>query len=237
MTFVKNIPTQDEVLIWLNNVKMFDGLTTDALIPILENASYMEFSTGELISYEGMPFSGCFLVLAGKVEVFRNTYLGEEKVFGIFSPYELVAIAAVFMPHNRFPMTIRAKTNCSLLLLEKNSVLQVCMNNPIVMQRLLVQFSSKLYEQINNIDWLTSSSAEQRLAAYILSLSSKQDISFVLPISRSQLATKLGIRYETLSRLISSWRKQKIIEIKLNQVTILKTTYLHQLTLPSQRSF
>lgn len=237
MTFVKNIPTQDEVLIWLNNVKMFDGLTTDALIPILENASYMEFSTGELISYEGMPFSGCFLVLAGKVEVFRNTYLGEEKVFGIFSPYELVAIAAVFMPHNRFPMAIRAKTNCSLLLLEKNSVLQVCMNNPIVMQRLLVQFSSKLYEQINNIDWLTSSSAEQRLAAYILSLSSKQDISFVLPISRSQLATKLGIRYETLSRLISSWRKQKIIEIKLNQVTILKTTYLHQLTLPSQRSF
>ena len=217
MTFVKNIPTQDEVLIWLNNVKMFDGLTTDALIPILENASYMEFSTGELISYEGMPFSGCSLVLAGEVEVFRNTYLGEEKVFGIFSPYELVAIAAVFMPHNRFPMTIRAKTNCSLLLLEKNSVLQVCMNNPIVMQRLLVQFSSKLYEQINNIDWLTSSSAEQRLAAYILS--------------------KLGIRYETLSRLISSWRKQKIIEIKLNQVTILKTTYLHQLTLPSQRSF
>ena len=177
------------------------------------------------------------MVLAGKVEVFRNTYLGEEKVFGIFSPYELVAIAAVFMPHNRFPMTIRAKTNCSLLLLEKNSVLQVCMNNPIVMQRLLVQFSSKLYEQINNIDWLTSSSAEQRLAAYILSLSSKQDISFVLPISRSQLATKLGIRYETLSRLISSWRKQKIIEIKLNQVTILKRTYLHQLTLPSQRSF
>ena len=237
MTFVKNIPTQDEILTWLNNVKMFDGLTTDALIPILENASYMEFSTGELISYEGMPFSGCSLVLAGKVEVFRNTYLGEEKVFGIFSPYELVAIAAVFMPHNRFPMTIRAKTNCSLLLLEKNSVLQVCMNNPIVMQRLLVQFSSKLYEQINNIDWLTSSSAEQRLAAYILSLSSKQDISFVLPISRSQLATKLGIRYETLSRLISSWRKQKIIEIKLNQVTILKRTYLHQLTLPSQRSF
>ena len=237
MTFVKNIPTQDEILIWLNNVKMFDGLTNDALIPILENASYMEFSTGELISYEGTPFSGCSLVLAGKVEVFRNTYLGEEKVFGIFSPYELVAIAAVFMPHNRFPMTIRAKTNCSLLLLEKNSVLQVCMNNPIVMQRLLVQFSSKLYEQINNIDWLTSSSAEQRLAAYILSLSSKQDISFVLPISRSQLATKLGIRYETLSRLISSWRKQKIIEIKLNQVTILKTTYLHQLTLPSQRSF
>ena len=50
MTFVKNIPTQDEILIWLNNVKMFDGLTTDALIPILENASYMDFSIGELIS-------------------------------------------------------------------------------------------------------------------------------------------------------------------------------------------
>ena len=237
MTFVKTMPAQSEILNWLNSVKLFDGVTTDALKPIIENANYLEFSTGDLISYEGMLFSGCSLVITGKVEVFRNTYLGEEKIFGIFSPYELVAIAAVFMPHNRFPMTIRAKTHCSLLLLEKSSVLQVCMNNPIIMQRLLVQFSTKLYEQINNIDWLTSSSAEQRLAAYILSQSSKHDVSFVLPISRSQLATKLGIRYETLSRLMSSWRKQKIIEIELNNIKIINKSYLNELTLPSKRSF
>lgn len=237
MTFIKNMPAQSDILNWLSRVKLFDELTKDALLSIIENANYLEFNAGELIGYEGMPFLGCSLVITGKVEVFRNTYLGEEKIFGIFSPYELVAIAAVFMPHNRFPMTIRAKTHCSLLMLEKNSVLHACMHNPIIMKRLLVQFSIKLYEQINNIDWLTSSSAEQRLAAYILSQSSKQDLSFVLPISRSQLATKLGIRYETLSRLISSWRKKNIIQIELNRITILNNTYLNELSLPSQRSF
>ncbi|OCG23653.1 diacylglyceryl transferase [Gilliamella sp. wkB108] len=237
MTFIKNTPTQQQILTWLNHVKLFEGLTKDALMPIVENANYIECGNGEIISYEGMPLSGCSLVISGKVEVFRNTYLGEEKIFGIFSSYQLVAIAAVFMPHNRLPMTIRAKTECSVLLLEKNSILQVCENNPIIMQRLLTRFSAKLYEHINNIDWLTSSSAEQRLAAYFLSLCSKQSYQFSLPISRGQLATKLGMRYETLSRLISSWRKQQIIEIESNKIHVLNVTYLNELTLPSQRSF
>ena len=106
------------------------------------------------------------------------------------------------------------------------------------MQRLLIRFSTKLYEQINNIDWLTSSSSEQRLASYLLSLcSSDNTYQFILPISRGQLATKLGIRYETLSRLMSSWRKQQIIQVENNRINILNETYLKELTLPFQRSF
>lgn len=237
MTFVKNTLIQRQILNWLNQVKLFAGLSKDALIPIIENVSYLQFSNGEIISYEGTPLSGCYLVISGQVEVFRNTYLGEEKIFGLFSHFELVAIAAIFMSHNRFPMTIRAKTDGSALLIEKNSLLQVCKNNPVIMQRLLIRFSTKLYEQINNIDWLTSSTAEQRLAAYLLSLCTKQDYQFSLPISRGQLATKLGMRYETLSRLISAWRKLKIINIEKNNIIILNTTYLNELTLPSQRSF
>lgn len=238
MIFVKNIPTEQQIFGWLTQVELFQGLTKEALMPIIESASYKRLSKGDMISYEGKPSSCCVLVLTGEVEVYRSTYLGEEKIFGIFNHYQLVAIAAIFMPHNRFPMTIRAKTDCSVLLIEKQSLLQVCKINPIIMQRLLIRFSTKLYEQINNIDWLTSSSSEQRLASYLLSLcSSDNTYQFILPISRGQLATKLGIRYETLSRLMSSWRKQQIIQVENNRINILNETYLKELTLPFQRSF
>lgn len=239
MTFVKNRPTEQQIFDWLSQVKLFNGLTHSALLPIIETAQYMELDIGDMFGHEGMPLSGCALVIRGQVEVYRNTYLGEEKIFGIFSSYQLVAIAAIFMPHNRFPMTIRAKTDCSLLLIDKSSLLKVCHDHPIIMQRLLVNFSAKLYEQINNIDWLTSSSAEQRLAAYFLSLCTNQTntYQFVLPISRSQLATKLGMRYETLSRLISSWRKDQIIKVENHSIKVLKPAYLKGLTLPSKRSF
>ena len=238
MIFVKNIPTEQQIFGWLTQVELFQGLDKEALMPIIENASYKELIKGEMISYEGKPLSCCVLVLTGEVEVYRSTYLGEEKIFGIFNHYQLVAIAAIFMPHNRFPMTIRAKTDCSVLLIEKQSLLQVCKTNPIIMQRLLIRFSTKLYEQINNIDWLTSSSSEQRLASYLLSLcSSDNTYQFILPISRGQLATKLGIRYETLSRLMSNWRKQKIIQVENNRINILNDAYLKELTLPFQRSF
>ena len=238
MIFVKNISTEQQIFGWLTQVELFQGLTKEALMPIIESVSYKKLSKGDMISYEGKPSSCCVLVLTGEVEVYRSTYLGEEKIFGIFNHYQLVAIAAIFMPHNRFPMTIRAKTDCSVLLIEKQSLLQVCKTNPIIMQRLLIRFSTKLYEQINNIDWLTSSSSEQRLASYLLSLCSADNTyQFILPISRGQLATKLGIRYETLSRLMSSWRKQQIIQVENNRINILNETYLKELTLPFQRSF
>lgn len=238
MTFVKTPPSQQQIVNWFNQVKLFSGLTEDALTQLIKNTHYATLKQGEIISHEGMPLLACPLVISGEIEVLRHTYLGEEKIFGLFSRYEIVAIAAAFMPHNRLPMTVRAKTDSTILLVDKHSLLELCEQNPIIMKRLLIRFSLKLYEHVNHIDWLTSSSAEQRLAAYfLLQCKQQQSDQFTLPLSRAQLATKLGIRYETLSRLLSGWRKQYVIKINAKLVNVLKVDYLEKLTQPSQRSF
>lgn len=238
MTFVKNGLSEQTIYQVLISTKLFEGLSNSALKPMIISCTHLAFSEGDIISHEGTTLNACPLILDGEIEVLRNTYLGDEKIFGIFSRHELVAIAAVFMPHNRYPMTLRAKTHGSALLLDKRSILQVCEENPIVMKRLLIRFSSKLYEHVNHIDWLTSSSAEQRLAAYLLSLQREQrTIELVLPITRGQLATKLGIRYETLSRLLSNWRNKQIIDLNGYHIKLKQITYLDQLVSSAKRSF
>lgn len=238
MTFVKNILPYTQSLEILKSCSLFHGIEDEKLSLLLENCGYTRLKSGEIISHEGEPFKYCPLMIHGKIEVYRHTFLGEEKIFGLFCTGEIVAIAAVFMPHNRYPMSLRAKTDGEALLLDKRDILRLCHACPQVMEKLLMRFSSKLYENINHIDWLTSSSAEQRLAAYLIDLKHKQlTQNIILPLSRGQLAAKLGIRYETLSRLVSGWRQKGFIDIEKDTVHIRNENYLTQLSISAQRPF
>lgn len=246
MTFVKSAPSsimqtplsQEALLRILAACPLLYDIPAAGLMLLLQRYRHCRFAAAEILNREGDEVKACPLILNGQIEVFRYSSLGDEKIFGMFTNHHIVAIAAVFMPHHRFPMNLRAKTVTEALLLEKNAILTLCHNYPLVMQRLLTRFSLKMYENINNIDWLTSSSAEQRLAACLLEFSRQQcSASFTLPFSRAQLAAQLGIRYETLSRLLSGWRRQHIISLQKNNISINRSDYLAALSISAQRAF
>ncbi|MBC3995015.1 Crp/Fnr family transcriptional regulator [Morganella morganii] len=238
MTFVKKTLAPAQQMAILRSCPLFQAAADDDLALVLADSTHRQFAAGELISREGETVKACPLMISGQIDVFRHTWSGEEKVFGMFTAGELVAIAAVFMPHNRFPMSLRARTDSSALMLDKQAILRLCHACPAIMAQLLARFSLKLYENINHIDWLTSSSAEQRLAAYLLDLKRcQQSDCVVLPLSRGQLAAKLGVRYETLSRLFSGWRQKAFIGIDKDAVRITNESYLAELAIPAQRPF
>lgn len=237
MTFVKKSYDEQVLLHTLSRQPLFKGLSQTDLAPLLRHPQIITFAAGEVLNREGERFNYCPLLLSGQIEVLRHTYEGDEKVFGLFEPPQVVALAAAFMPHQRYPMTLRVKVAGEALLLEHNALIEVSEQCCLVAQRLLCRFSQQLYENMNMIDWLTSSSAEQRLALYLLNLGKTPAEPFMLPLTRSQLAVKLGIRYETLSRLFSHWRKAKIVAIKDNQLTLLQLDYLKNLASPGQRDF
>ncbi|GAO27159.1 cyclic nucleotide-binding protein [Alicycliphilus sp. B1] len=59
---------------------------------------------------------------------------------------------------------------------------------------------------MNEVDWLTRSNTPQRLATYVLALAGSQGERIELPTSQRQLAARLGVRAETLSRLFAQWQ-------------------------------
>ncbi|WP_440864961.1 Crp/Fnr family transcriptional regulator [Symbiopectobacterium purcellii] len=86
-------------------------------------------------------------------------YQGDDKVFGQFERGEWVALAAVFMEHGRFPMNIRALSAGQAMLIPRETLHQFCLQRATLALQLLGNLSQKLYATINQIDWLTSSSA------------------------------------------------------------------------------
>ncbi|WP_440867235.1 Crp/Fnr family transcriptional regulator [Symbiopectobacterium purcellii] len=58
-----------------------------------------------------------------------------------------------------------------------------------------------------------------------------------LPLNRGQLATQLGIRPETLSRLMAEWQRQGYITCRASYITLCNLDYLRALAAQAQRPF
>jgi CRP-like cAMP-binding protein len=114
---------------------------------------------------------------------------------------------------------------------------QACEQHPTLALRLLEDFSRRLYHYINEVEWLTVSSAAQRLAAFLLRLSAQQGERLELPSSQRQLAAHLGIRAETLSRLLSEWQARQWLRGERRHWTLVDTAPLQQLAGALARSF
>ncbi|MEQ9860358.1 Crp/Fnr family transcriptional regulator [Pectobacterium cacticida] len=238
MTFVKKALSPDddgEVLFqhdWMRNEPCH------VVSALLAKSERLFFRQDDILFREGDKMQHCLLVETGKLQAFRHTYSGSEKIFGQFGCGEFVAIAAVFMDHGRFPMTIRALSEGHTLMIPRQDIHQFCLQRPELALRLLNYLGKKLYSTINQIDWLTSSSAPQRLADYLLrQYHIQQTQQLTLPMNRGQLATSLGMRGETLSRLMSDWKRQDRITYRGHQITLCDLHYLMGLAAEARRTF
>ncbi|MBB1525460.1 Crp/Fnr family transcriptional regulator [Pectobacterium carotovorum subsp. carotovorum] len=238
MTFVKKALSPDEYGEVLFQHDWMRGEPSDVVCELLAKSERLFFRQDDILFREGDKMQHCLLVETGKLQAFRHTYGGDEKIFGQFERGEFVAIAAVFMDHGRFPMNIRAQSDGHTLMIPRQDIHQFCLQRPELALRLLNYLGKKLYSTINQIDWLTSSSAPQRLADYLLRQHHIQQTQHLtLPVSRGQLATSLGMRSETLSRLMSDWKRQGHIIYRGHQVELCDLNYLKELAAEARRTF
>ena len=82
---------------------------------------------------------------------------------------------------------------------------------------------------------LGQQTAHERLATFLLSISSRfkrrgfSPVSFMLPMSRHDIAGYLGIAVETVSRLFKSFQEKGIVKINRKQVDIVDLDKLNEM--------
>jgi len=221
----------------LARARPFLGLDAAVLGQLVRGATAHRYEAGDLIFREGDAATAYLLVETGQVEVFRNCHKGEERVFQVFESGQTVAEAAMFMPHGRYPMCARSRTPARLYRLRRETLLAACRGDSGLAMQMLTALSHALYMQVNKVDWISSSSASERLANYLLTLKSREGSVVRLPLSQRQLAGHLGIRAETLSRLFTDWQARGYVARRRNAWELRDEEYLRRLASPAQRSF
>lgn len=235
MTFINVSPATPQSVLAAH--PLFQNLPAAVLQAMCQQADLHSFRPGEVVFHEGDAARHWFLVVQGHVEVVRFGCDGDERVFHRFGPGQCVAEAAMFMAHGRYPMQARSVGTTAAWRLCRCALQRACETHSALGLCLLQDLSRRLYHYINEVEWLTVSSAPQRLAACLLRLSADQGTRLELPGTQRQVAAHLGIRAETLSRLLSQWQSRRWVQGERRHWTVLNPAALESLTGALARAF
>jgi CRP/FNR family transcriptional regulator len=214
----------------LSQVDLFKDLTVDQLDEVARIVSDKEYKRGQLIFSEGDDGVGFYMVIRGRVKVFKVSPDGKEQIMHIFGQGQPFAEVPVF-EGSRYPANAEAMESSRLFFFPKKAFVNLIHENPSLAMNMLASMSQRLKQFSRLIESLSLKEVPGRLASYLLYLSDRNGSidEFELDIAKSQLASFLGTIPETLSRIFTKMTSRELIRINGPQVTILDRTGLEDL--------
>ena len=214
----------------LSQVDLFTGLSHQQLDEIARIVSDKEYKKGDQIFSDGDEGIGFYLVISGRVKVYKVSPDGKEQIMHIFGPGQPFAEVPVF-EGSRYPANAEAMDHSRLFFLPKKSFVQLIHENPSLAMNMLASLSQRLKQFSHLIESLSLKEVPGRLASYLLYLSDKNGSidEFELDIAKSQLASFLGTIPETLSRIFTKMANSELVRINGPQIAILDRTGLEEL--------
>jgi CRP/FNR family transcriptional regulator len=181
-------------------------------------------AAGELLFHAGQVCDQIYAVKSGSFKGVVEGPSGRERVVGFYFAGELIGAEGIAGQHY----------TCSVRALEAGQVCHLRLDQLYDSGRAVEQIQNALIEmlgsevQLNQL--LTSSlirqSAEQRMAAFLLSLSDRyqrrglSSLAFSMRMSRSDIASYLGIARETVSRILTKFQNEGLIRLKKNNIQL-----------------
>ncbi len=218
----------------LRRCPLFAGLKEEDLKRIRAIASLRQIVKKEVLFSDGEEARGFYVILSGRVKLFKLSPEGKEQILHIVSAPDAFAEAALFL-EGTYPAFAEAMTDCQLLYFPKRDFIQLIEKNPQLSINMIVTLSHYLKRFASLIEELSLKEVSSRIAKYIIDLlmkSSKEAKSskeVELDLSKTQLALKLGTISETLSRTLAKMKAKRIIDVKKNKIIILNREALEQL--------
>jgi CRP/FNR family cyclic AMP-dependent transcriptional regulator len=209
----------------LAKVGMFTGLSEAELTFLAQRAVPRKFSAGEIVFSEGDPCTGMYVVEAGHIRIFKTSTGGREQVLSIDGPGSSVAELPVFDGGN-YPASVSAVEDSTLLFISKQDFQSVCLTHPQVALKVLRVVGARLRKLVGIIEELSFTTVRHRLAGFLVRLAQREGtkvsagIEVTLPASNQELASQIGTVRELVSRNLSRFQSENLIEMDGRRVVI-----------------
>ncbi|MGD2124916.1 MAG: Crp/Fnr family transcriptional regulator [Desulfobacteraceae bacterium] len=219
-----------DIIKHIASIPLFKGLPNEQLEDLTMITVDQVFRRSQTIFIEGDDANGFYVIISGRVKIFKLSPEGKEQTLHIFGPGEPFGEVPVFEGRH-FPASAEALEESRICFFPRKSFVDLIRRNPSLALNMLAVLSRRLRRFAALIDDLSLKEVPGRLAAYLLYLSEQKMGSndLELTITKGQLASLLGTIPETLSRILSKMTGQGLIESIGPQIRILDREGLQNL--------
>ncbi|RME21177.1 MAG: Crp/Fnr family transcriptional regulator [Candidatus Zixiibacteriota bacterium] len=210
-----------EVRKLLSQTRLCQRLNESELDAIARIASLRNVNKGTTLFLQGDEATGFFLLVRGLVRIYKSSPEGREYTMHIVKPGEMFAEAAIFEGRD-FPANCDAIEDSVVAFFPREAFTQLIMRSPQISMKMIAALSAFLRDLAGQVEELSLKEIPARLAAYLLTEArTAGDSRFVLPITKTELAHKLGTISETLSRNLKKFRTLQLIEMNGREIVLL----------------
>lgn len=184
-------------------------------------ASIKNYKPSESIFTEGSYPGYYYQIIKGEVKLNNFNEDGKESIRTILEDGHSIGESLLFID-KPYPVNAVALTNCKVLKLPKYIFLDLLTLYPEISQDINVFMSERLYYGLIMSQNLASQSPAAKLKTLMDYLKSFQEeqapYSFMIPLTRQQMAGLTGLCVETAIRAIKVMERDKLLQIRNRKI-------------------
>lgn len=201
----------------LQRSPFLSGLEPLIISALAEHATDISLALEEILFRQGDPADHHYLVAWGRLRLDQTTADGKNIVLRYMSPGDLVGSVAVLraMP---YPATPVAVDDLRLLRWTASRFETLMAEHPPLAMRAMRMMGGRIEELQERLQQVSTQQVERRIAAALLRLVSQSGrkvdggVEIPFPLSRQDLAELTGTTLHTVSRTLSGWMTQGLLE-------------------------
>lgn len=206
---------------FLSSVFLFNSFSEKEITLFEVFTSFKKVYKGEQIFSEGFDATAFFIVVSGKVKIYKVSPDGKEQTLHIHGPGNLVAEAAIF-DSMVYPASCMALEESTLVRISREGFLELIKKHPELALKMMSGYSRRLRQFVLMIEELSLKDIKSRLASYLIENSTVENGTTIceLKYSKRELSSLLGTIPETLSRSLAFLKQKNLIIEKGNKIII-----------------
>ena len=217
-------------------IKQFNALNSlnnEELSKISDIKKEISLKKGEQLFFEGQKLKGLYCVKSGNTKLSKTSDNGNSQIIRIVGKGELLGTKSL-ISENSTNLDAIALTDMELCFIPKEKFTSLTHNKKFI-RALLKYISNEIVKSDNKFVDLAQKSVKQRLSNVLIYLNDEfgnDSEGFIgLYLKRNEIADLIGTSKEGCIRILSSFKKKNLIEIKGKRIKIINRANLSKITL------
>lgn len=205
---------------FLAQTPLFGVLGARERASLAARSQVLACARGSVPVQAGAPVPGVLVLVSGAVRLSLREGADEERMLRIVSPHEPFCLASAVLDRPS-PYQAAALAASQLLTIPAPAVRSLLERDAAFARGLVRALAARELELCAEIHTAAFRSGSQRLAAYLEGLAGEGARTVRLPCSKTLVAARLGMKKETLSRLLKRFAASGIIAVSRSEIAIL----------------
>ena len=212
-------------------LRMFCNLSPVALQHFDSIGSTIQLPRRAVLFHEGDAANSVFVLCSGKVKLFCTSKEGKVLTLKIAGPGDVLGLSAV-LSNTGYEITAEVMELCQTKVIQRKDFLKFIDLYAEGSMHTVNSLSEEYKSAFKNARRLVlSGSTSGRLARLLLdwgiaSDCGKPQLRFTMSLTHEELASMAGTTRETISRLLSRFQRENLIEVHGSSMTILNPAHL-----------